>query len=1150
MKITYNSKAKGLRYTFWRFMLLFTLTLTTFAFTASANSGPFVARTSIDADTIQCEDYDIGGYYALAPGRLNKDGYRDNGDTIGVVTENGVTGIKTQASHTDWAEYSVGSVEAGDYKVTIRFANGYWGFILDQYNGVGGTKTAIKSWYPSTTGGWNQWVELEDTVTLKGGDNQVIRLGFMNYAHVDWIAFEKVVVPSRAYVERASIDADTIQAEDYDIDAYFVEAPGRLNKDGYRDNGDTIGVVTENGVTGIKTQASHTDWAEYSVGSVEAGDYKVTIRFANGYWGFILDQYNGVGGTKTAIKSWYPSTTGGWNQWVELEDTVTLKGGDNQVIRLGFMNYAHVDWIAFEKVVVPGRAYVERDSIDQDTIQIEDYDIKAYYAAAPALPNSGYRDGDTAGVVGIGGGYGVRTNDTKVNWTEFSVGKVVAGKYKFSIRYTNGYNGITVEQFNGIGGTKTTSKKINFPTHLGWDDANFDIEVDTIALTGGEDQIIRLTHFSWAIIDWMAFELVEAAPPADLNFVAVDYTTEVIGTSNAGDMLPAGTIWNRHEGQGTVVNLDIVHKSEAPAGYALTDSVLKIDAKTITRWWDGIMFEFAKDVNYHESKKYLHVAYYLPVKSTVDVGLIKNWLKKRGVGGNAWSNDAGVEPVLGMWYDLVLEVTEPSEDVFTHFEFMGFPADTVSYIGKIEFTDSPEPRFMNFAENYVAVDYNNNFIIPGGPDNAVTAVPGAIWNRDNDASTKVDLEIIAASKSPKGYSLTDSVLKVDAKSIGAWWHGLMFQFDKPATYNPEKKYLHVAYYLPSKNNFDNSQVRNWLKLTGDDGSAIIWNNAPDGWIPKTGVWADAVIEVDADDFEVNDTSFALAFNHFEFFGVPANNVSYIGSIEFTNSPEPRFVNIPANYILTNLNAGEQIVVSTSDTIQNPGSIWFRTNGSTSVANLSVVNTTEAPAGYNLTNKVIKIETGNLERWYDGLMIDAAKTVTYDTLKKYMHVAYYIPELSSFNGGIFRMWLKNGAAMEWKESVGIMPKAGGWVDFVIPVVGTTSGSDSTLITHFELFGFPANATSYVGSIIFSDSDLPRFDNKVAIKSVDYSKYLTFTKNRTVFISGLQTERVQLFDLQGRILLDNIASGSTMELPVAEAGIYIIKIDNFVKKVSVK
>lgn len=74
-------------------------------------------------------------------------------------------------------------------------------------------------------------------------------------------------------------------------------------------------------------------------------------------------------------------------------------------------------------------------------------------------------------------------------------------------------------------------------------------------------------------------------------------------------------------------------------------------------------------------------------------------------------------------------------------------------------------------------------------------------------------------------------------------------------------------------------------------------------------------------------------------------------------------------------------------------------------------------------------------------------------------------------------------MEWKESDGVTPRAGCWDDLIIPVEGTISGTDSIIIFHFELFEFPANAISYVVSVIFSDSDEPMFDNGVAIKDVD-------------------------------------------------------------------
>ena len=71
---------------------------------------------------------------------------------------------------------------------------------------------------------------------------------------------------------------------------------------------------------------------------------------------------------------------------------------------------------------------------------------------------------------------------------------------------------------------------------------------------------------------------------------------------------------------------------------------------------------------------------------------------------------------------------------------------------------------------------------------------------------------------------------------------------------------------------------------------------------------------------------------------------------------------------------------------------------------------------------------------------------------------------------------------------------------------------------------------------------------ALDKIDYSKYTITTSNHIINIDGVQ-RNVELFDIAGRSIQSTMVTGKFSSKPLS-AGLYIIRVDGYSAKVSVK
>ncbi|WP_169581876.1 MULTISPECIES: carbohydrate-binding protein [Microbacterium] len=221
----------------------------------------------------------------------------------------------------DYLEYFVNVKKTGTYKVDYRVAvnPGYVGNVDVVVDGV----TKASASFPST-GGWQSWADLTDSVPLTAGLHTIRLKATSNGWNFKSAAFTYggKSVPGR------------IQAEAHDAAAGIQKGSGP--------SGPIVGYIDAN------------DTMDYSVYADAPGVYRVDYRVAvnAGYVGGVELQANGTPVKTTALPS-----TGGWQSWATVTDYVTLPGGPQTLRLKATANGWNFDWVEFTyagRHAVPG----------------------------------------------------------------------------------------------------------------------------------------------------------------------------------------------------------------------------------------------------------------------------------------------------------------------------------------------------------------------------------------------------------------------------------------------------------------------------------------------------------------------------------------------------------------------------------------------------------------------------------------------------------------------------------------------------------------------------------------------------------------------------------------------------------------------------
>src|SRR5665213_2017950 len=509
---------------------------------ATLNSTPFHGAPIAANQTIEAEDYDLGGegvaYHDTTPKNLGGANYRP-GDAVDVQAggSNGYDVGYAQAS--EWLNYTLSVPQAGMYTLQAGVANiAAGGSFHASFSGVDlSGEIAVPS-----TGGWQSYRTVaSSTFTLAAGQ-QVMRVTLdqnaASYAvgNFDWFKLVPVAKPTMGSFHGTPFTiGQTIEAEDYDLGgegvAYHDTTPKNLGGANYRP-GDAVDVQAggSNGYDVGYAQAS--EWLNYTLSVPQAGMYTLQAGVANiAAGGSFHASFSGVDlSGEIAVPS-----TGGWQSYRTVaSSTFTLAAGQ-QVMRVTLdqnaASYAvgNFDWFKLVPVAKPtmGSFHGTPFTIGQ-TIEAEDYDLGgegvAYHDTTPKnLGGANYRPGDAVDVqAGGSNGYDVGYAQAS-EWLNYTLSVPQAGMYTLQAGVANiAAGGSFHASFSGV----DLSGEIAVPSTGGWQSYRT-VASSTFTLAAGQ-QVMRVTldqnAASYAVGNFDWFKLVPVAKPTMGSFHGTPFT--------------------------------------------------------------------------------------------------------------------------------------------------------------------------------------------------------------------------------------------------------------------------------------------------------------------------------------------------------------------------------------------------------------------------------------------------------------------------------------------------------------------------------------------------------------------------------------------------------------------------------------------------
>ena len=314
---------------------------------ASSSSNSGTSSSSAGSNTtsdlkVQAEDY-TNAFDMESENKSNPNNacnYKGHGVDVGSTGDAGGGCHVGWIHNGEWLDYSINLATAGEYRLTYRFDSGHTGDLgaIHFKNAAG---ALLSSTPVSGDGIWGNFSDVQSVVHLPAGQ-QTVRLEFEGGGYdINWFNLELIAVaPKELY-----------QAEDYvnasDANAENKGTPG--NGCIYRGLGVDVTATGDSGGGCHVGWSSNGEWLEYVISPEQAGEYKLTYRYASGHTGSVgaVQFQNSAGATlnRMAVEG-----TGVWGQFHDLVTTVSLDAGQ-QTIRLYLENPGFdLNWFKLEYV--------------------------------------------------------------------------------------------------------------------------------------------------------------------------------------------------------------------------------------------------------------------------------------------------------------------------------------------------------------------------------------------------------------------------------------------------------------------------------------------------------------------------------------------------------------------------------------------------------------------------------------------------------------------------------------------------------------------------------------------------------------------------------------------------------------------------------
>jgi hypothetical protein len=296
----------------------------------------------------------------------------------------------------DWMHYKINVPSTGTYTVQYRVASqaGGGSIRLEPYGGG----TAYGTIAVPSTGGWQTWTTISQTVTLSAGVRDISIVAATGGFNINWVSMA---------ASSGTNFSTTIQAESYSSMS-GVQLENTTDTGG----GQNVGWIDAN------------DWMSYpAVNIPSAGTYTVQYRVASANGGGNI-QLERAGGSAVFGSIGVPST-GGWQTWTTISQNVTLPAGSLSFGIKATAGGFNLNWFS---VKTPGSG---REAVAETTAETNENIITAY-----PNPTTGRTiiavNLSTAGhtVVNVAGLLGERI-------AELHNGNLEAGKHEFEFNADN-----------------------------------------------------------------------------------------------------------------------------------------------------------------------------------------------------------------------------------------------------------------------------------------------------------------------------------------------------------------------------------------------------------------------------------------------------------------------------------------------------------------------------------------------------------------------------------------------------------------------------------------------------------------------------------------------------------------------------------------
>jgi len=221
----------------------------------------------------------------------------------------------------DWITFEINAPQAGEYKVTYRVASDVNTGVL-QIEEAGENGQSFGRVNIPSTGGWQSWMNVEQTITLPTSGVQRIGISMVSGGvNLNYFDMEPVSGPCNTDCPTSN----RIEAENYSsMSGIKTEATTDAN------GGKNVG-WTDAG-----------DWMRYTVNLEKSGQYKVSYRVASEFAGAILSLNNQA--------NLDVPNTGGWQNWKTITQNINLDAGV-QTLALDVVNGPfNLNWFDLEFV--------------------------------------------------------------------------------------------------------------------------------------------------------------------------------------------------------------------------------------------------------------------------------------------------------------------------------------------------------------------------------------------------------------------------------------------------------------------------------------------------------------------------------------------------------------------------------------------------------------------------------------------------------------------------------------------------------------------------------------------------------------------------------------------------------------------------------